>query len=96
MTSSLQGRTLSQDSCLTGRPADGTMTRLGPEYRGSSRSPEMAMSSSLLLGCLSPYLSADDSIDGLLLPDVEGFCSHLYTYCSLYIRFFLKGKNILT
>jgi hypothetical protein len=33
------------------------------------------MTSSLLLGSLSPYFSADDTIDGLLLPDVEEFVS---------------------
>jgi len=36
------------------------------------------MTSSLLLGSLSPYFSADDTIDGLLLPDVEEFVSCIH------------------
>ena len=44
--------------------------------RGGVNDGGYDMTSSLLLGSLSPYLSADDSIDGLLLPDVEEGFSH--------------------
>ena len=44
------------------------------------RSSPAFLTSSLLLGSLSPYLSADDSIDALLLPDVEAAFSRLHLY----------------
>ena len=50
--------------------------RIGEEdIRGLAGPVREEMTSSLLLRSLSPYLSADDSIDGLLLPDIEEFFS---------------------
>ncbi len=46
----------------------------GHSHMAGNCSP-VHMTSSLLLGSLSPYFSADDTIDGLLLPDVEEFVS---------------------
>ena len=69
--------------------------------RGGVNDGGYDMTSSLLLGSLSPYLSADDSIDGLLLPDVEEGFSHpcltpsMNQCCGYDLFFFLQSRSQL-
>ncbi len=60
----------------------GVMERLS--HMAGNCSP-VHMTSSLLLGSLSPYFSADDTIDGLLLPDVEEFVSFFFVTTKIFV-----------